>query len=283
VVPASTSNSVSDPDPDIPAIPRTGILHRRGTNRFDGAGPFDGAGADEARWHAHEGGQFILVESGISHLRTELGAWIIPARRVAWVPPGVRHASKPSGGGIGWVVIAPLELHNLPGAVCVLRASALMIASLQRLTQLTSSDGSMRRLLWEVVAAEVSAAQPEQLEVPMPTAPRLLKAAQSVLTSPTAAASLDKLAARAGMSRRSFARHFRSQTGLPYARWKRAVIAQHALELVAAGHKVSSVALDVGYESVSAFIAMFRRQYGESPRQFLVDNSEKYLAVAQAR
>jgi AraC-like DNA-binding protein len=272
-VPSSASNWVSDPD--LSAAVQTTTLRRRGTNRFDGASP------DEASWHAHDSGQFILVETGISHLRTELGSWIIPARRVAWVPPGVRHASKPSGGGIGWVVIAPPELRNLPGDVCVLRASALMIASLQRLTQLTSNDGSMRRLLWEVVAAEVSAAQPEQLEVPMPTAPRLLKAAQSVLTSPTAAASLDKLAARAGMSRRSFARHFRSETGLPYARWKRAVIAQHALELVAAGHKVSSVALDVGYESVSAFIAMFRRQYGESPRQFLVDNSEKYLAVAE--
>jgi AraC-like DNA-binding protein len=110
-----------------------------------------------------------------------------------------------------------------------------------------------------------------------------LKAAQSVLSSPTAAASLDKLAVRAGMSRRSFARHFRSQTGLPYARWKRAVIAQHALELVAAGHKVSSVALDVGYGSVSAFIAMFRRQYGESPRQFLIDNSELYAPITAAR
>jgi AraC-like DNA-binding protein len=84
------------------------------------------------------------------------------------------------------------------------------------------------------------------------------------------------------MSRRSFARHFRSQTGLPYAQWKRAVIAQHALQLVAAGHKVSSVALDVGYQSVSAFIAMFRRQYGEPPRQFLVDNSERYLTVSEA-
>ena len=139
----------------------------------------------------------------------------------------------------------------------------------------------MRGLLWKVVAAEMSAAQPECLEVPMPTAPRLLKAAQSVLTSPTAATSLDQLAACAGMSRRSFSRHFRSQTGLPYARWKRAVIAQHALELVAAGHKVSSVALDVGYESVSAFIAMFRRQYGESPRQFLVDHSDRYLGGAR--
>src|SRR6266851_10103540 len=274
-MPASAANWVSDRDTSAASGTRT--LRRRGTNRFDGASP------DEARWHAHEGGQFILVETGISHLRTELGAWIIPARRVAWVPPGVRHASRSSGGGSGWVVIAPVGLHHLPAGVCVLRASALMMASLQRLTQLTSGDASMRRLLWKVVAAEMSAAQPEQLEVPMPTAPRLLKAAQSVLASPTAAASLGKLAVRAGMSRRSFARHFRSQTGLPYARWKRAVIAQHALELVTAGHKVSSVALDVGYESVSAFIAMFRRQYGESPRQFLIEHSERYLAVTEPR
>jgi AraC-like DNA-binding protein len=132
-------------------------------------------------------------------------------------------------------------------------------------------------LLWRVIAEEMRGTEPELLEVPLPSSPRLLKAAQSVLTNPTAAISLDKIAGRAGMSRRSFARHFRNQTGLSFARWKRAVIAQHALQLVASGHKVSSVATDVGYESVSAFIAMFRRQYGESPRQFLLDNSERYL------
>jgi AraC-like DNA-binding protein len=273
-VPSSASNWVGVLGGPSSAT-RTRILRQRGTNRFDGASP------DETTWHAHEGGQFIFVETGISHLKTELGAWIVPARRVAWIPPGVRHVSRSSGAGRGWVVISPIGLRTLRRDVCVLRASALMIASLQRLTQLTSSDASMRRLLWKIVAAEMSAAQPEQLEVPMPTAPRLLKAAQSVLTSPTATASLDKLAVRAGMSRRSFARHFRSQTGLPYARWKRAVIAQHALELVAAGNKVSSVALDVGYESVSAFIAMFRRQYGESPRQFWMDNSERYLTAPE--
>jgi AraC-like DNA-binding protein len=158
-----------------------------------------------------------------------------------------------------------------------------MTASLHRLTQLATHEGALRRLLWKVVAAEVSATQPEPLEVPMPTAPRLIKAAQSVLTSPTAAASLAMLAARAGMSRRSFARHFHRQTGLPYARWKRAIIAQHALELVAAGHKVSSVALDVGYGSVSAFIAMFRRQYGESPRQFLLENPARFAIVPDPR
>jgi AraC-like DNA-binding protein/quercetin dioxygenase-like cupin family protein len=240
------------------------------TNRFDAAN------ADTTRWHAHDTGQFILVESGTSHLYTGLGTWIIPARRIAWVPPGVLHASRSGGNGNGWVVIPPMRLLDLPSRVCVLRASALMTSALQRVAQLRPL-GHMGALLWRVIAEEMRDAQPESHEVPLPASPRLLKAAQSVLTNPTAAISLDRVAAHAGMSRRSFARHFRSQTGMSFARWKRAVIAQHALELVASGHKVSSVATDVGYESVSAFIAMFRRQYGESPRQFLLDNCGCYL------
>jgi AraC-like DNA-binding protein len=240
------------------------------TNRFDAAS------ADPARWHAHDTGQFILVESGASHLHTGLGTWIIPARRIAWVPPGVLHASKSSGDGHGWVVIPPVRLPDLPSRVCVLRASALMVSALQRVAQPQPSE-RLATLLWRVIAEEMRSAQPELLEVPLPSSPRLLKAARSVLTSPTATISLDKIATQAGMSRRTFARHFRSQTGLSFARWKRAVIAQHALELVASGHKVSSVATDLGYESVSAFIAMFRRLYGESPRQFLLDNAEHYL------
>jgi|HubBroStandDraft_6_1064221.scaffolds.fasta_scaffold460525_1 AraC-like DNA-binding protein len=237
---------------------------------------FDAASADTTGWHAHDTGQFILVEAGTSHLYTELGAWIIPPRRIAWVPPGVRHTSRSSGRGNGWVIVPPVRLPNLPTQVCVLRASALMISALQRVARLRAND-RFGTLLWRVVAEEMRGAQPESLEVPLPSSPRLLKAAQSVLASPTAAISLDRVAARAGMSRRSFARHFRAQTGLSFARWRRAVISQHALELVASGHKVSSIATEVGYESVSAFIAMFRRQCGESPRKFLLDNVECYL------
>jgi len=253
------------------------IRRNRSANRFDGATP------GESVMHAHEGGQFILVETGISHVRTDFGAWIIPTRRVGWIPPGVRHASRSSGRGRGWVVIAPVEIvGNLPRQVRVLRASALMMASLERLTRLASHEARLRRLLWKVIVAEMREAESEQLEVPMPNAPRMLKAAQSILRHPSMTADVDSLAVRAGMSRRSFTRHFRNETGLSFTRWKRAVIAHHALEHIAAGHKVSSVAFDVGYESVSAFIAMFRRQYGASPRRFLSEHSEEYLNKAEA-
>jgi AraC-like DNA-binding protein len=244
---------------------------------------FEGPSLQDEDWHAHDSGQFILVESGISHLRTELGAWVVPARRVAWVPPGVRHAARSTGFGSGWVVLPPVVLKDLPDTVCVLRATSLMITSLQRLARLKSGERRMRRLLWSIVAAEMRQPQSERCEIPMPRAPRMLKAAQSVLMRPTAAMSLDRVAAHAGMSRRSFVRHFRDETGLSFTQWKRAVIAEHALELVASGQKVSSVAFDVGYESVSAFIAMFRRQYGGSPRRYLTERSDGWcVTIADA-
>jgi AraC-like DNA-binding protein len=41
-----------------------------------------------------------------------------------------------------------------------------------------------------------------------------------------------------------------------------------ALRLLAAGRPVTSVALDVGYESASAFIAMFKRTLGVTPHRY---------------
>ncbi len=216
-------------------------------------------------------GRLLLAESGIAYLRADTAAWIVPARSIAWVPPGV-HLTTVWNGSQGRELAPPAGLTGMPSELRISQTSRLLEASLQRLT-LILPDGErsegLRRLLWDIVALEV-VATPAQPLVPMPTAAHIVKAAESVLSRPTAAADLDSVAARAGMSRRSFARHFRKETGLAYSQWKRAVVAQHALHLVTGGRKVSSVAFDVGYESVSAFIAMFRRQFGSSPHRLSI-------------
>jgi AraC-like DNA-binding protein len=262
-----------------------GPMGSKRQERSNAASPvnrFDSALAGESAWHSHAGGQFILVEAGVSHLATESGDWIVPTHRVGWVPPRVRHMSRPSRFGRGWVVIAPAKfVHSFPRQVCVLRASLLMTVVLGRITQLSPQDTATRALFWKVVAAELKNAQREPLELPMPSAPKLREAAQRVVEKPSIGLDLNKLAARAGMSRRSFTRHFRIETGQTYSKWRRAVIAHYALARIAAGDKVSSVAFDVGYESTSAFIAMFHRSYGASPGQFLSEHAEEYLRADQ--
>ena len=41
------------------------------------------------------------------------------------------------------------------------------------------------------------------------------------------------------------------------------------LRRLVSGDSVGAVALDLGYNSASAFIAMFRREFGTTPRKYL--------------
>ena len=70
------------------------------------------------------------------------------------------------------------------------------------------------------------------------------------------------------MSRRSFTRHFKHEVGLSFALWKRAVIVHEAIARLADGISVSDIAYEIGYENVSAFIAMFKASCGSPPLAF---------------
>ena len=64
-------------------------------------------------------------------------------------------------------------------------------------------------------------------------------------------------------------RMFRRETGQSFSAWRQRVRLLEALARLGAGESVTNVALDVGYDSPSAFTAMFRRELGAAPRRYL--------------
>ncbi len=56
-----------------------------------------------------------------------------------------------------------------------------------------------------------------------------------------------------------------------FAEWRRQMRLLEAIDRLGKGHTVTRVALDLGYESPSAFIAMFRRTLGASPGKYFRD------------
>ncbi|HEY8013887.1 MAG TPA: AraC family transcriptional regulator, partial [Dongiaceae bacterium] len=80
---------------------------------------------------------------------------------------------------------------------------------------------------------------------------------------------LQALAARAGMSRSTFALKFKEAVGkapLEYlARWRMLLAGDR---LANSSDPVSVIALSLGYESESAFSTAFKRVMGCSPRQY---------------
>ncbi|MFT8370974.1 helix-turn-helix transcriptional regulator [Acetobacter fabarum] len=72
----------------------------------------------------------------------------------------------------------------------------------------------------------------------------------------------------AGMSERSFRRHFHGETGMTWQDWIAQARLFHAANLLAEGQRVTDVAADVGYASLSAFAKAFTNLMGISPVRF---------------
>ena len=129
-----------------------------------------------------------------------------------------------------------------------------------------SRDGRVMTLIVD----EIRTAHRTPLHVPMPQHPKLVRVCHAILKDPAQNDVLDDWAVLAGMSRRTFTRLFRSETGVTFATWRQNVRLIEAMSRLSTGQSVTAVAFDVGYSSPSAFTAMFRRAFGVPPTQYFV-------------
>ena len=94
----------------------------------------------------------------------------------------------------------------------------------------------------------------------VPKDARLGRLAQSVIADPRRG--LDALCRDAGVSARTLQRIFRREVGMDFETWRRQVRLMKAVELLAEGRSIKSVAHAIGYRQASTFVAMFRRALG---------------------
>lgn len=234
------------------------------------AGEFQ-LGSRETGWHHHARGQVFCIEDGLVHVRTRHGSWLLPPHRAGWIPPGEPHAASLSGVMSGWnVVIAPQASRGLPDKPCVIGVSELMRALVRRATEWTRQDRLQpaQRRVATVLLDEMRRAPHEPLHLPMPTDRRLLRIAQALLARPEDDRTLEAWADWAGLSPRSLSRLFLAEVQLSFAQWRQQARLVHALERLACGEAVATVADALGYATPSNFIAMFRRCFGESPARY---------------
>lgn len=226
----------------------------------------DGADGETPR-HCHAEGQIFIVHRGAMTVTTDNGRWLMPPGRLGWFPPYCDHSAGMHGAvtGLSLYVPAP-RVEALPPDPCVFTPSPLAVAVLERMAEV--GEGSRRDHLLLVLLDELALARPEPLHIPMPTDPRLMILARALLDSPADPRSLQEWAAAVGLSRRTLMRRLTAETGLGFAHWRQRVRLMAALPMLAAGVAVTTVALDVGFESVSTFIAAFRAYFQITPARY---------------
>jgi len=58
---------------------------------------------------------------------------------------------------------------------------------------------------------------------------------------------------------------------MTFGKWRQQLRLLHALSLLASGEPVTSVALEVGYDSTSAFISAFKGAMGTTPGRYYAE------------
>jgi AraC-like DNA-binding protein len=128
-------------------------------------------------------------------------------------------------------------------------------------------NSTQKRLL-AALRDEIRRPEQQPLRLPLPTEKRLARVAHALLEDVANHRTLDDWAHFAGMSRRTFMRAFSAEVGMPFGRWRQQARLFAALEILAEHKSVTEVAIAVGYDSVSAFIEMFRTMLGSTPQAY---------------
>lgn len=73
----------------------------------------------------------------------------------------------------------------------------------------------------------------------------------------------------AAISVRTVERIFREEVGMDFEAWRRQVRLMKGIESLVRGSSVKEAAFAVGYRQPSAFVAMFRKTLGSTPKAWL--------------
>lgn len=226
--------------------------------------------------HSHARAQLVYATSGVTILSTNTASYVAPPQRAIWVPAGVQHEVRCRGRvEIRTLYIASDAAPDLPTTCQVMEVSNLLrelILEAGKLPVEYQLEGRDERVM-SLILDEIRCAPRIPLSVPMPSNERLARICKAILANSAQHEALNDWANAAAMGRRTFTRTFRHETGMSFATWLQNVRLMDALSRLATGHSVTATALDVGYNSPSAFTAMFRRVFGVSPTHYLVDAS----------
>lgn len=228
--------------------------------------------------HRHRRAQLVYAVEGVMTVETEAGFWVVPPLRALWLPPLVDHAIRMTGTvRMRTVYFDGTSLTNasLPDRPVVLGVSPLMRELVVRIVEsLFRDDGDSRPVVpcqkaVALLVDELREAPTAALELPVPTDSRLRRITDALRRDPADSRDAAAWARVAGMSERTLARVFPEQTGMTLGRWRQQVRLLRALERLAIGDSVTTVTMELGYGSVSAFVRLFRDSFGVTPGRWL--------------
>jgi len=223
--------------------------------------------------------KIVYVESGALELGVGEQRRIVFAGMAVYIPAMTRGFKKKKGPEVsGWLLNLPPELTDfMPREVFSLKYSDLAYWLSKKIISWTFSPetaAAYERLIL-TFCDELKCLGKSPYHLPrFPRDKQLRMVAKFLIENIQDMNTLDYWAKVAAKSRRLFTEAWKSETGLSFAVWRQRVKFLAALRMLEENKSVTEVALSLGYKNVSTFNVVFRKEFGDSPLNYMLTKKQ---------
>lgn len=228
--------------------------------------------------HRHDWHQFVYATEGVMRVETPSASWVVPPDRAVWIPAGFEHSIQMTGTvRLQTVYLRPGPADGLRRSCGVIQVTPLLRELVLEVLQkgmLLDTVPEQKRLA-AVLVDQILRTREVPAQIKLPADKRARAVAIKAQSDLSRVMPLEKLVRGCGASVRTIERLFVLETGLTFGRWLQRVKVLHAVGRLADGCSVTEAGLAVGYDSTSAFIAMFKRVLGKTPGSYARDGASR--------
>ncbi len=258
----SLLKSLTDFDPDTNTSPVVALSVEMTANE------------QELPFHQHRKAQLVLTLHGGVTCEVEKAYWMVPVNYAVWIPGGMPHSNRATVNAQIFFLFVEPDYPGMPQECCTLYISPMLREMIKHFadTPPEYAQESHSGRLAQVMLHELSLMPVEHLCLPITTDARIKMLAAKLINNPGNRSTLHDWASQMAMSDRSFERFICRETGMTFGKWRQQLYLLIAVRMLVTGSSVQNIAYELGYESPTAFITMFKKALGKTPGRYLEES-----------
>lgn len=214
--------------------------------------------------------RLIYSPNGVVVVQSDTDHWVVPPTTALRLMPGTNYSLRKAGQvQVRTIELSEVQSQRLWDGSCLYRLTPLLRELLESLSARTrhrdDNDSTAVFLIDQLLEAGLWQDETSHRCRSVPKDPRVAHICEHLYHNLDTEKTLQEWAAELKNDTRTLHRLFVQEFGMPFIQWRQQIRLMAALEWLAEGRQVMDVALDLGYQTQSAFAAMFRRNMGITP------------------
>ena len=226
----------------------------------------------EEDFHQHDRIQLLHTLSGVIHVRTSEGVWVIPPSKGIWIPENKPHAITIFGHvEARGIFVEPFARADLNTQCCVVAIPNLLSELINQAVEIKQEilPHTRSERLLELILDEIRFLEEIPFQLPEAKSNMLKEICADIKVNLASENLIDYIAKKYHISAKTISRLFQKELNMNFSVWLKQAKLLQALTDLEINKPILNIALDLGYESPSAFSYMFKREMGVSPTEYL--------------